>query len=140
MTESKIELTHRLQREDRWAVASRFKDDHITKLRAEGKPRKDAQQAAWEEMETQFPPLEVTPQFESGEDTPTAWAEHWDDASDDFIGDAQWVYGRLGMPDVQPEDAPSAGACCAGPSATKTASSSRSCPSSWRRVPRLHLI
>jgi hypothetical protein len=63
-------------------------------------------------MESQFPPLEVTPQFESGEDTPTAWAEHWDKASDDYVRDSQWVYGKIGSPNVLSEDAPSPGAWC----------------------------
>jgi len=110
MEESKIELTHRLEREDRWAEASLFKDNHIAQLRAEGKTRKEAQQAAWEEMERRFPPLEVSPQSNGVEDTPTAWAEHWDTASDDYVRDAQWVYGKIGSPNVQPEDAPSPGA------------------------------
>ena len=61
MLESKINLTHRLERECRWDEASRFKDEHIAKLRAEGKNRKEAQQAAWEALEQQFSPLEAEP-------------------------------------------------------------------------------
>ena len=36
MLEIKINLRHRLEREGRWDEASRFKDEHIAKLRAEG--------------------------------------------------------------------------------------------------------
>jgi len=55
MTESKIDITHRLQHDGRWAEASRFKDEYITKLRSEGMARKEAQQAAWEVMQQRFP-------------------------------------------------------------------------------------
>jgi hypothetical protein len=110
MKESKITLTHRLQREDRWDEASLFKDNHIAQLRAEGKPRKEAQQAAWEEMASRFPPQPS----ESGpvvmEALPIEWADHLSSSSDDFVGDVMWVYSRLGLSNVQPEDAPSAGA------------------------------
>ena len=57
MNESKIQLTHRLEREGRWPEASKFKDDQIASHRSEGESRKDAQLAAWEEMELRFPPI-----------------------------------------------------------------------------------
>ena len=110
MTESKIELTHRLQREDRWDEASKFKDNHIAQLRSEGKPRKEAQQAAWEEMGSEFPPQPSESEPIALEALPSEWAGRLSSSSDDFISDALWVYSRLGLSDVQPEEAPSAGA------------------------------
>ena len=110
MTESKITLTHRLQREDRWAEASKFKDECIAKLRAEGKNRKEAQQAAWEEMEQRFPPQPSQSEPVALEALPSEWADQLSSSSVDFAGDAMWVYSRLGLSNVQPGDAPSAGA------------------------------
>jgi hypothetical protein len=110
MTESKITLTHRLQREGNWDKASLFKDDCISRLRTEGKTRKEAQQAAWEEMEQCFPPLPSESEPEALEASPSEWADRLSSSSDDFVGDVMWVYSRLGLPNVQPQDAPSSGA------------------------------
>ena len=107
MNESKITLTHRLQREGTWDQASLFKDECIARLRAEGKPRKEAQQAAWEEMEQRFPPIIIPDVILDLEEVPADWSE---DASVDFASDVTWVYSRLGLSKVEPRDAPSAGA------------------------------
>ena len=110
MTESKINLTHRLEREGRWDEASRFKDEHIAKLRAEGKNRKEAQQAAWEALERQFPPSEVKPVGSEEGAYPADLIETGALGSSDFHGDAKWVYQHIAVADVKPEDAPTPGA------------------------------
>lgn len=72
--------------------------------------RKEAQQAAWEAMEQQFPPLEV----ESVSDEPGAYPvdliETGALGSSDFHDDAKWVYQHIAVADVKPEDAPTPGA------------------------------
>ena len=110
MTESKITLTHRLQREGRWEEASLFKDSHIAQLKAEGKPRKEAQQAAWEGMEKRFPPQTIETEPEALATLPSDLAHRLNSSSDDFVRDALWVYDRLGLAGVTLKDAPSLGA------------------------------
>ena len=111
MKESKINLTHRLRREGRWDEASRFKDDWIAQLRSKGKPRKEAQQAAWEAMERRFPPQETAESASTvQEELDTELKELTDLASPSFLADAGWVYQRLSVKGVKPEDAPSPGA------------------------------
>ncbi len=110
MMESKINLTHRLEREGRWDEASRFKDEHISELRAEGKPRKEAQQAAWEALEKQFPPLEAEPAGSEEGAYPADLTETGALGSSDFHDDAKWVYQHIAVADVKPEDAPTPGA------------------------------
>lgn len=56
MKESKIELTERLRRENRWAEASRFKDEMVRKFRSEGMTKAAAGEAAWEAMSERYPP------------------------------------------------------------------------------------
>ena len=68
--ESKIEATHRLQRDGRWGIASRFRDHERLRLRDEGKSRRDAREAAWERMIDRFRPIDESahswPQFVAG--------------------------------------------------------------------------
>lgn len=59
MTESKIELTHRLQREGRWNEASAVRDRVRKERRQAGDTRDAANEAAWEAMAQQFPPITV---------------------------------------------------------------------------------
>ena len=110
MDESKIELTHRLEREGRWSEASLWKDQHIASLRGEGMPRKEAQQAAWEALEKRFPPVESEEESSPLEAFPEGLADLPDSSTEDFVKDALWVYSRLGMANVKPSDAPSPGA------------------------------
>jgi hypothetical protein len=110
MTQSKIQITRRLEREGRWAEASRFKDEYISKLRVEGKSRKEAGQAAWEEMERKYPPQPSETEPAALEALPVEWADRFGSTSDDFVSDTLWVYNTLGLSNVQPEDAPGAGA------------------------------
>lgn len=55
--ESKIALTHRLQREGRWEEATFARDEERQRLRAEGMKRKESNEASWVWMAEQFPPL-----------------------------------------------------------------------------------
>ena len=57
MNESKIDLTERLRREGRWAEASKFKDETVKKLRAEGMKRAEAGEQAWQKVAEAYPPL-----------------------------------------------------------------------------------
>jgi hypothetical protein len=107
MQGSKITLTERLRKESRWDEASRFKDEHIAKLRADGKNRKEAQQAAWEALERQYPPLEVDGNEEGA--YPTDLIETGKLGSSDFHDDAKWVYQHIAVAEVKPEDAPTPG-------------------------------
>jgi len=107
VNESKIDLTHRLQREGRWPEASKFKDDRIASHRSEGTSRKDSQLAAWEEMEQKYPPIAEPSELLDPQDIP---ADSWEDSGVDFAGDAMWVYSKLACAHILPEDAPSAGA------------------------------
>lgn len=108
MNESKIGLTERLRREGRWAEASRFKDEIVRKLRAEGMKRAEASEKAWQEMAETYPalaPVEPTPESAAAEsqrpidtvDEATLWICN---AAQDEVERWQQKYGV-----VLPEDA-----------------------------------
>ncbi|QDT50432.1 hypothetical protein Pan258_44910 [Symmachiella dynata] len=59
MEESKIDLTERLRRENRWAEASQFKDELVRTFRSEGMKRAEAGEEAWRRMAEKYPPLPV---------------------------------------------------------------------------------
>jgi len=59
MEESKIELTERLRRENRWAEASQFKDEMVRTFRSKGMKRAEAGEEAWRRMAEKYPPLPV---------------------------------------------------------------------------------
>jgi hypothetical protein len=61
MNESKIVLTERLRRENRWAEASVRKDEICKELRAKGVSRQAAREEAWQRMATEFPLLSSAP-------------------------------------------------------------------------------
>lgn len=94
MTESKIELTNRLKREDRWSTASLFKDEKIKELRATGMKRGEAQEAAWEAMSNEYPPAETPKEVYH---LPSGLLE-------DFLRDATWAHKNeeLGDADIGP--------------------------------------
>lgn len=58
--ESKIEATHRLQREGRWNMASRYRDARRERFRAEGLTRREARELAWECMVERFGPIDAS--------------------------------------------------------------------------------
>ena len=55
--ESKADATTRLRREGRWEEASQYKERQRLRLREQGMSRKEAKEAAWDAMMTEFPPL-----------------------------------------------------------------------------------
>ena len=57
MPETKISATHRLQREQRWGPASRYRERRRQELRSMGVSRKLARDQAWAEMIQEFPSL-----------------------------------------------------------------------------------
>jgi hypothetical protein len=57
MTESKIVATERLRKEGRWDEASLWRDKKRKQLRADGQARAESNEAAWDAMIKQFPPL-----------------------------------------------------------------------------------
>ena len=54
--ESKIDVTHRLQREGRWTQASLYRERERNRLRSEGWKRADAREEAWRLMIDRFQP------------------------------------------------------------------------------------
>lgn len=89
MKESRIEATPRLQREGRWAEASLFRDQVRSRLRAEGKTRAEANDAAWEAMTEAYPPLPEEPSDAVdgplSEEEEQAFSAFWDRCEDDPI-------------------------------------------------------
>ena len=83
MTESKIELTERLRREDRWSEASRLKNEAVRDFKSPGVKGTDAKERDWEAMATAYPPLEPP---EAASDAHGGCEGH-DDELIDFGGD-----------------------------------------------------
>ena len=54
VTETKIDATHRLQKDGRWEEASEYRDEQRQKFRAEGLTKKEANEKAWEAMILKF--------------------------------------------------------------------------------------
>ncbi len=110
MNESKIQLTERLRREGRWGEASKWKDERIKTLRAEGMKRNEASGQAWEELEQKYPPtatieesMESPPADDPGDTTeevasvpsgscpfPASWGDIPDTAP--FEVEVEWVH------------------------------------------------
>ena len=112
MTESKIVATDRLRKEGRWEEASLWRDNNRKQFRAEGKSKTDANDASWQAMIEQFPPLQT--------DGPSKGSlsnvvELLDFDSDDYNGstnlsrDIEWTYENLAMKGIEAKDAPSLG-------------------------------
>jgi hypothetical protein len=118
MQESKIELTERLRREERWSEASAFKDEYVKKLRAEGMKRALAVEQAWEKMAELYPPLpviepvqpDVQPAEELADVELAALLKKSDDNGANLVRDTLWVYQNLENHSAQPSDAPGLGA------------------------------
>jgi hypothetical protein len=108
MIESKIDATDRLRRESRWAEASVWRDEKRKQLRADGQTKADSNEASWDAMIKQFPPLPVSemPDVIELVDIPP------DDSQPDLARDTIWVYGHLNSKGAVAEDAPSSGAWC----------------------------
>lgn len=87
----------------------------IRRLRSEGMSRRDAQEAAWDALEDKFPPLESPVDLVDTEepDATVSWKEFAgvpDSTPELYYRDAGWVYDRLAVEGLKPEDAPSPGA------------------------------
>ncbi len=113
MPESKIEATHRLQRDGRWTAACEFRDRVRRELRQAGKTKGEANDEAWRRMSEEFPPVvaiqqenpEVDLVGDDGDDFPTNLLP----GDGDFEADIRWAWKTIGDP-VQPEDAPNGSA------------------------------
>ena len=109
--ESKIVATERLRKEGRWNEASLFKDEAIKRLRAEGRTKSEASEAAWDEMLAKFPPLpEQTAAPTNALDLSDADDRLLDRLaaqSIDWYRDVRWVYSNFSHPRVKLKSAPS---------------------------------
>jgi hypothetical protein len=108
MVESKIVATDRLRRENRWEMATQWRDEKRKQLRAKGLTKAKSNEESWDSMLKQFPPLpssEMPDGIELVDITP-------DDSQPDLARDMIWVYGHLNCKTVTTEDAPSPGAWC----------------------------
>jgi hypothetical protein len=108
MTESKITATDRLRKEGRWEEASLWRDKKRKTLREEGQPRTEANDASWQAMIEQFPPLPATLE-EPSEAVELLDLGNYDDQPD-LSRDVLWTYENLARKDVTAVDAPSLGA------------------------------
>jgi hypothetical protein len=109
--ESKCIATDRLRREGRWAEASLWRDQKRTQLRAEGKTRTEANEAAWQAMIEEFPPLPPSelPVGDHAVELLDIDPDSYDGQSG-CAGDIGWVYTNLSVKSAAPNQAPSAGA------------------------------
>ena len=91
MSESKIVATERLRREGRWDEASVYRDRVRKELRAQGKPREEAAEAAWQAMREKYPPLPPVEQTSVSQEVfelalgPTALAQGAEQAGVDVL-------------------------------------------------------
>ena len=116
MTESKIELTHRLQSEGRWNEASEFRDKVRSEQREAGRPRAEANEEAWSRMAEKFPPLPAPQPINndmdglfSDEVNDSDLPSNLSSGDGNFELDLQWAYRNI-CSEVRREDAPSGAA------------------------------
>lgn len=110
MQESKIEVTDRLRGEGRWEEASKYKDDAVKRLRAEGMPAKEAREAAWCEMSKKYQASDAPQEsfaVSDLKDLDAAQITALANAPLDYAGDVVWVYRHMENPHVALTDAPS---------------------------------
>jgi len=116
MKESKIVLTRRLTRENRWEEASLFKDSKIKELKAEGMKRAEANEAAWEAMGKKYPPIENPEEGKPevagavADFTPEQIANLPPGSLKNFLADSDWVYSNLELGESCLDEPPSTGA------------------------------
>src|SRR5881394_1073934 len=94
MVESRIVATDRLRKEKRWEEASRFRDEVRRQLRAAGKPRAEANDAAWEAMLDRFPPPEYAC-FLDADEQDEAIMDAFSCRYSDLATNAIWVFSQL---------------------------------------------
>ena len=111
MTESKIVATERLRREGRWAEASLWRDEKRKQLRADGQTKANANEASWQAMIEEFPPLAMEEDVSSEQPGTVELIDLGNyDSQPDMSRDILWVYENLVMKGVTAEDAPCLGA------------------------------
>ena len=114
-TESRIDVTHRLQAEGRWDEATVYRSKLRKEQKAAGKTKAEANEVAWAAMIEEFPPLPEpaadphTDEIAGGEDMSQLLSRTAEDIVD-LPRDILWVYGRLADKSTKPQDAPSSGA------------------------------
>ena len=108
MTESRIEITHRLVGERRWPAACEFRDRVRKEERAAGRKRAEAVEESWRQMAEQFPPLPGPER--SPDDIETVSTGHDDSdlppGGDDFESDLAWAWMHIGEDGVETAHAP----------------------------------
>lgn len=114
MEESKINLTHRLQKEGRWGEATKFKDECIAKSRSKGMNRTESRQAGWEAMEKEYPPLSNPLNSSQSAPPDPEFDKMLRDLCDSTFTavhrDILWSFNYLEVSNVNPSEAPSRGA------------------------------
>ena len=116
--ESKIAATERLRREGRWDEASQHRDEIRRQLRADGKSKIEAGEAAWQAMIQEFPPKLAESKDASADQDDTELHDldidelisRADGSSLDLERDILWVYENVENKRVCAIDAPSLGA------------------------------
>lgn len=118
MPETKIEATHRLQREGRWTEATEFRERIRVDRREAGDSRAIANDKAWEAMSLEFPPIQISvPQskpvndpFSDGDDgNEPDLPQNLPVGSATFQEDLTWAYRNIAST-VTEAMAPSGGA------------------------------
>lgn len=101
--ETKLQLTHRLHREDRTAAAAEFREADRARLRGEGMRKPQAREESWRLMADAFPPLDPAevlgdrPPPQDDEETVTKRGElarhlmQLPEATTDLPADLAWV-------------------------------------------------
>jgi hypothetical protein len=113
MLESKSVATDRLRKEGRWEEASLWRDQKRGELRAEGQTRTESNEAAWQAMIEQFPPLPSSEVQSPGGGHAVELLDIDPDSYDGqsgCAGDMAWVYQNLSVKSAAPHQAPSSGA------------------------------
>ena len=117
--ESKADATSRLRREGRWEEASLYRERQRLQLREQGMSRKEAKEAAWTGMMTEFPPLplDATPAARCSSDESVdeavikQIASRSEDTNEEMSAVIRWVYDYIDRDEQQAaKSAPSTGA------------------------------
>lgn len=105
--ESKIEATHRLEREGRWDEACGFRDAARQECRNKGLTRREANERAWELMIAEFPPRSFLESKEREKERYDSDAlERLAVSSTNFQADLDWAYCNICNLKVTASDAP----------------------------------
>jgi hypothetical protein len=105
--ESKIEATHRLEREGRWEDACRFREAARKESREKGLKRREANDRAWELMIAEFPPKNFLEDKERKKEPYGSDAlEQLAVGSTDFQADLDWAYSNICNAEASASDAP----------------------------------